>query len=194
MGVKTVRYDKNAMPVAYYACSHPILPVEILKNVDTAQERISLAYFKSATWQKITVDRAVCANANKIVDALSQFGIEVTSDNAKSLVRYISDCVGLNPATLEPKKSINRLGWVGSSFTPYAQDIRYEGDMDYEVIFRNVAQKGDFGAWKTLCRDLRKNIPLRMMMAASFASVLLEPLKVLRLYCIYGERPEPERQ
>lgn len=179
MGVKTVRYDKNAMPVAYYACSHPILPVEILKNVDTAQERISLAYFKSATWQKITVDRAVCANANKIVDALSQFGIEVTSDNAKSLVRYISDCVGLNPATLEPKKSINRLGWVGSSFTPYAQDIRYEGDMDYEVIFRNVAQKGDFGAWKTLCRDLRKNIPLRMMMAASFASVLLEPLKVL---------------
>ena len=147
--------------------------------MDTAQERISLAYFKSATWQKITVDRAVCANANKIVDALSQFGIEVTSDNAKSLVRYISDCVGLNPATLEPKKSINRLGWVGSSFTPYAQDIRYEGDMDYEVIFRNVTQKGDFGAWKTLCKELRKNIPLRMMMAASFASVLLEPLKVL---------------
>ena len=179
MEVKTVRYDKNAMPVAYYACSHPILPVEILKNVDTAQERISLAYFKSATWQKITVDRAVCANANKIVDALSQFGSEVTSDNAKSLVRYISDCVGLNPATLEPKKSINRLGWVGNSFTPYAQDIRYEGDMDYEVIFRNVAQKGDFGVWKALCKDLRKNIPLRMMMAASFASVLLEPLRVL---------------
>ena len=52
MGVKTVRYDKNAMPVAYYACSHPILPVEILKNVDTAQERISLAYFKSATCRR----------------------------------------------------------------------------------------------------------------------------------------------
>ncbi len=165
--------------VAYYACSHPILPVEILKNVDTAQERISLAYFKSATWQKITVDRAVCANANKIVDALSQFGIEVTSDNAKSLVRYISDCVGLNPATLEPKK-IHQPPWMGGEqLYAYAQDIRYEGDMDYEVIFRNVAQKGDFGAWKTLCRDLRKNIPLRMMMAASFASVLLEPLKVL---------------
>ena len=80
--------------------------------MDTAQERISLAYFKSATWQKITVDRAVCAITTKIVD-LSQFGIEVTSDNAVSLVRYISDCVGLNPATLESKKSINRLGWVG---------------------------------------------------------------------------------
>ena len=36
-----------------------------------------------------------------------------------------------------------------------------------------MAQKGDFGAWKTLCKDLRKNIPLRMMMAASFASYFL---------------------
>ena len=178
-GVRTIRYDKNAMPVPYQACSHPILPVEILKNVDTAEERITLAYFKSASWQTITVDRSVCANTNKIVDALSQFGIEVTSDNAKNMVRYISDCVGLNPLTLNPKKSINRLGWVGNSFTPYADDIRYEGDMDYEAIFRNVKEAGSFETWLNLCTDLRKNIPLRMMMAASFASVLLEPLKVL---------------
>lgn len=179
LGVRTIRYDKQAMPVPFQACSHPILPIEILKNVDTAQERITLAYFKSASWQQITVDRSVCANANKIVDALSQFGIEVTSDNAKNMVRYISDCVGLNPATLNPKKAINRLGWVGNSFTPYAEDIRYEGDMDYEVIFRNVKQEGNFDTWKALCASLRANLPLRMMMAASFASVLLEPLKVL---------------
>lgn len=178
-GVRTIRYDKNAMPVPYQACSHPVLPVEILKNVDTAEERITLAYFKSAAWQTITVDRSVCANTNKIVDALSQFGIEVTSDNAKNMVRYISDCVGLNPLTLNPKKSINRLGWVGNSFTPYADDIRYEGDMDYEAIFRNVKEAGSFETWLNLCAGLRKNVPLRMMMAASFASVLLEPLKVL---------------
>ena len=179
LGVRAIRYYKNAMPVPVQACSHPLLPVEILKNVDTAQERIVLAYFKSASWQSITVDRSACANTNKIVDALSQFGIEVTSDNAKNLVRYISDCVGLNPLTLNPKKSINRLGWVGSSFTPYADDIRYEGDMDYEVIFRDVRENGSFDTWKNLCADVRKNIPLRMMMAASFASVLLEPLKTL---------------
>ncbi|WP_270289386.1 DUF927 domain-containing protein [Enterocloster citroniae] len=179
LGVRAIHYDKNAMPMPAVACSHPILPVEILKNVDTAQERITLAYFKSAAWQSITVDRSVCANTNKIVDALSQFGIEVTSDNAKNMVRYISDCVGLNPLTLNPKKSINRLGWVGSSFTPYADDIRYEGDMDYEVIFRNIRQEGSFEVWKALCTSLRANLPLRMMMAASFASVLLEPLKIL---------------
>ena len=179
MGVRTIRYDRNMQPMTLMACSHPIMPIEILKNVDTSEERITLAYFKSASWQRITVDRAVCANTNKIVDALAQYGIEVTSDNAKNLVRYISDCVGYNPATLEPKKSINRLGWVGSAFTPYEKDIRYEGGMDYEAIFKNVSEKGDFGVWKALCGDLRENIPLRMMMDASFASVLLEPLKVL---------------
>lgn len=179
LGVRAIRYDKNAMPIPAQACSHPLLPIEILKNVDTAEERITLAYFKSASWQSITVDRSVCANTNKIVDALSQYGIEVTSDNAKNLVRYISDCVGSNPLTLNPKKSINRLGWVGSFFTPYAEDIRYEGDMDYEVIFRNVRENGSFDTWRDLCSGLRKNLPLRMMMAVSFASVLLEPLKVL---------------
>ena len=179
MGVRTIRYDRNMQPMTLMACSHPIMPIEILKNVDTSEERITLAYFKSASWQRITVDRAVCANTNKIVDTLAQYGIEVTSDNAKNLVRYISDCVGYNPATLEPKKSINRLGWVGSAFTPYEKDIRYEGGMDYEAIFKNVSEKGGFGVWKALCSDLRENIPLRMMMAASFASVLLEPLKVL---------------
>ena len=54
-----------------------------------------------------------------------------------------------------------------------------KGDPDYEVIFRNVREAGSFDAWKDLCGKLRANIPMRMMMAASFASVLLEPLKVL---------------
>ena len=53
MGVKTVRYDKNMQPIPVIACSHPIMPVEILKNVDTSEERITLAYFKSASWQQI---------------------------------------------------------------------------------------------------------------------------------------------
>lgn len=178
-GVRAKRYDKNFQLIPILACSHPVMPVEILKNVDTAEERITLAYFKSARWQTITVNRSVCANTNKIVDALSQYGIEVTSDNAKHLVRYISDCVGYNPAALDPKKSINRLGWIGNCFTPYEADIRYEGDPEYGPVFRNVCQHGDFETWKELCAGLRKNLQLRMMMASSFASVLLEPVGAL---------------
>ena len=179
LGVRTVRYDKNAMPVPFQACSHPLMPVEILKNVDTAEERIALAYFKSAAWQTITVDRSVCANVNKIVDALSQYGIEVTSDNAKNLVRYISDCVGLNPLTLNPKKSIRRLGWSGNEFMPYAKDIVYDGDRDYDAVFRNIKTGGSFAEWKEHCGALRKNKIVRMAFAASFGSALIELLNIL---------------
>lgn len=178
-GVTSQKWDKNGIPSMLMACSHPIMPIEILKNVDTNEERITLAFFKNGRWQHITVDRCICANSNKIVDVLSQQGVEVTSESAKHLVRYISDCVGMNQVVLTPKKSINRLGWVGAEFTPYATDIRYEGDSDYEVIFKNIRECGSFQVWKNLCVELRTNIPVRMMMAASFASVLLEPLGVL---------------
>lgn len=182
MGVYEIKYDKNAMPYKVYACGHPILPVEILKNVDTSKERISVAYFKYGMWQNITVDRGVCADPGKIVETLSPYGIDVTAGregNSGNLVRYLSDCVELNPRTLEPKKSINRLGWIGSEFVPYVNDIRYEGDSDYEVIFKNIRESGDFLVWKEHCSTLRKNKIIKIVFAASLASVLLKPLDCL---------------
>ena len=156
-GIVKKQFDAKGIPFMSIACPHPIIPVEILKNVDTNEERVTLDYFKYGEWQSITVDKSVCANSNKIVDALSPYGIEVTSENKDNLVRYLSDCFGNNPVALAPKKSINRLGWVGTSFTPYANDIRYEGDRDYEVIFRNIHEHGNFEEWNNLCSDLRKN-------------------------------------
>ncbi len=188
MGVRTTRYSKDGAPIPVTACSHPILPVEILKNVDTSEEKITLAYFKNGEWQRITADRRVCADNTKIVSALSQYGVEVTSENAKYLVRYISDCVGYNPVALRPKKSIGRLGWFGSRFMPYEPDIRYEENSDYAPIYRSVHESGDFTVWKDLCAGLRKDARNRLIMGASFASVLLEPLHVLPFVChVWGK-------
>ena len=178
-GVTMQKFDSRGFPVTITACSHPILPVEILKNVDTSEERITLAYFKYGEWQEITVGKSVCANAAKIVDSLSPYGIEVTSDNKDNLIRYISDCIGMNPVALEPKRSINRLGWVGNEFMPYANDIVYEGEKDYEVIYKNIHELGSFEIWKNHCSDLRKNIIVRIAFAVSTASVLIEQLNVL---------------
>lgn len=179
LGVRATRFDRNFQPVPVLACGHPILPVEILKNVDTSEEKITLAYFKSAAWQRITVDRSVCANTNRIVDALSQYGIEVTSDNAKNLVRYISDCVGYNPVALKPKRSINHLGWFGSEFMPYAEDIVYDGDEGYRSLYGSVGSEGDYQIWRSHCGELRKNPIVRLAFAASAGSALIEPLNIL---------------
>lgn len=179
LGISMQKFDNKGMPVRIMACSHPVLPVEILKNVDTSEERVKLDYYKYGQWSSVTVNRDVCADNNSIVRVLSKIGIEVTSDNAKYLVRYISDCIGMNPAKLEPRKSINRLGWSGSDFMPYAGDIVYDGDKEYDSYFRNIKSCGDYGVWKDHCSIVRKNKIVRLAFAASFGSVLIEILRIL---------------
>lgn len=179
MGVSMQKFDVHGQPVFVNACTHPIMPVEIYKNVDTGRERVKLAYFKYGQWQTVTVNRKVCADNSAIVDVLSDIGIEVTSENAKPLVKYISDCIGLNPAKLEPRKSINRLGWAGNEFMPYAEDIIYDGDEAFDVIYKNVKASGSFSTWKEHCSDLRQNKIVRLAFAASFASCLIELVNAL---------------
>lgn len=179
LGVSMQKFDAHGQPVCVNACTHPIMPVEIYKNVDTGRERVKLAYFKYGQWQNVTVNRKVCADNSAIVDVLSDIGIEVTSENAKALVKYISDCIGLNPAKLEPRKSINRLGWAGNEFMPYADDIIYDGDEAFDVIYKNVRENGSFAAWKEHCSILRQNKIVRLAFAASFASCLIELVNAL---------------
>lgn len=179
LGVSTVKYDKSGFPTTVVACSHPVLPIEILKNIDTGIERVTLAFFKYGGWQKVTVGREICADNAAIVKVLSKIGIEVTTENSKNLVRYISDCIGMNPVRLEPKRSINRLGWAGNEFMPYASDIVYDGDEAFEPIYRNIQQKGNYERWKEYCGNLRKNKVVRLAFAASLASVLIERVNAL---------------
>lgn len=179
LGVTMQKFDSRGMPVQLTACMHPILPIEILKNVDTEEERVKLAYFKYGTWNLVTVNREVCADNTMIVKVLSKIGVEVTSENAKYLVRYISDCIGMNPAKLAPTRSINRLGWCGNEFMPYADDIVYDGDKEYDPIFQNIRESGSFEVWKEHCSILRKNKIVRLAFAASFGSALIEILRIL---------------
>lgn len=179
LGVTMQKFDTHGMPVFVNACTHPILPVKIFKNIDTGKERVMLAYFKYGQWQTVTVSRKACADNRAIVDVLSDIGIEVTTENAKSMVKYISDCIGMNPATLAPLRSVNRLGWAGKEFMPYAEDIVYDGDEAYDVIYKNIREHGDFEVWKKHCGGLRKNKIVRLAFAASFASVLIEPVNAL---------------
>lgn len=179
LGVRMQHFDKRGFPVTTLACSHPIMPVKILKNVDTGEERVSLGYFKYGAWQNVTVDRDVCADNNSIVKVLSKIGIEVTSGNAKALVCYISDCIGMNPVKLEPKKAINRLGWSGDEFMPYAEDIVYDGGREFEPIYRNVKEGGSYDKWRSHCSILRKEIIIRIAFAVSAASPILEIVNAL---------------
>ena len=72
------------------ACYHPILIAQRLLNVETNKEKVKLAFYKGFKWKEIIVDKGMIASSNKIV-GLADYGVSVTSETSKSLVKFLSD-------------------------------------------------------------------------------------------------------
>lgn len=116
-------YAQNDSQIDSVACYHPILPVERMKNMETGEEQIKIAYKRNRIWNEIIVPKTMVTSASKIV-ALSGRGISVTSENAKLLVRYLSDVENMNDSHIKVQYSTSKLGWIGEQFIPYDTMIR----------------------------------------------------------------------
>lgn len=159
-------------------CTHPILPVERLINVDTNTEKVKLAFYKDKKWQTVIAEKNTLASKNKILQ-LANTGIEVNENNAKELIIYISDLLTINTETIPCNKAITHLGWTENEFIPYTQDYKFDGDRSFESIFKDIKEKGDYGIWRETVKKLRqKSETLHFIVASSFASVLIEILHI----------------
>ena len=166
-----------------YACYHPILPVERLKNIETGAEQIKLAYKRNGTWHEIVVPKSLIASASKIV-ALAEQGIAVTSENAKLLVKYLSDVENQNDNFIKIKRSTSKFGWLNKDFIPFDGDIIFDGDMKFKQVSESVTTQGRYTTWLDHVRTVRarKRIESKFCLAASFASVLVAPLRGLPFF------------
>lgn len=169
--------NQNGNVSVKFASTIPILPAEILYNEDERTEKINIAFYKDG-WKNTICERSTVASANKIIE-LANRGIEVNSDNAKLLVSYIADCVSKNLDTLPRLKAVSRLGWFGDNFIPYCTDLRFDGEEEHASLYQAVKCRGSFDAWVEEVTRLRENIYVRLMLATSFASVLIEKLDAL---------------
>lgn len=177
-GVSKVIFN-NYNPINIYACSHPILPVERLINIDTNIEKIKLAFYKDNKWQYVITEKNTIASKNKILQ-LANRGIEVNENNAKELITYLSDILNLNINEIPYSESITHLGWVNKEdFAPYSTKYKYDGDISYSNLYESVNTKGSYEEWINYMKEIRKNsIPLRFMMASSFSSILVKIFKI----------------
>ena len=178
LGVVLSDVTAQGMPITTTACPHPIIPVERYINIDTDTEKVKLAFFKDGRWREITVDCGVIFNKTSI-SQLADRGVIVTSESAKDLVRYLSDVISLNAQEIPLYKSIGRLGWIDGEFVPYKQSVKYDGDADFKSIYDNVRECGSYDKWLDHIKELRKDINIRLMLAASFASPLIEVVGAL---------------
>lgn len=171
------------------ACYHPILPVERLKNLETGEEQIKLAYKRNGRWDEIIVPKTMVTSANRIV-SLSGRGIAVTSENAKYLVRYLADVENANEDYIKVQYSTSKLGWIKGGFLPYDTEVVFDGDARFGQISESVTQTGSRDMWYDHVAQLRRTgrIEVKFMLAASFSSVLVQPLGGLPYFVdLWGE-------
>ena len=176
-GVRVV----NGMGYTETACCHPIMPIERLVNIDTGEEKIKLAYCKSKRWREIVVGKEITSVASKIT-ALATAGVAVTSENAKTLVRYLCDIENLNLDSIPEHESVSRLGYVDEGrFSPYVPGLIFDGEASYRLIFEAISQsKGNFEGWVKIAKKCRsESLVARVMLAASFSSVLIKHIGAL---------------
>lgn len=182
-------FAQNSGRVDEVACYHPILPVERLRNLETGEEQIKLAYKRNNQWQDIVVPKTMITSANKIV-ALSGRGISVTSENAKLLVKYLADVENENDDYIDVQYSTSKLGWINDQFIPYDTDIIFDGDNRFKQAFESVSEHGSFDVWLRHVRELRASgrMEVKFLLAASFSSVLVQVLGGLPFFVdLWGE-------
>ncbi len=174
---------KDAFGYDVYISLHPIMPVERLVNIDDGQERLEIAYRKGKTWRSIIVEKATIASSSSILQ-LAAFGVLVNSENAKQLSTYLLSIEEMNYDEIPEEKSVGRLGWVlQNGFAPYFDSVIFDGEANFKHIFNSVHSAGDYEVWKDAIRKVRaEKTPARIAIAASFASVLLEPLGLLPFF------------
>lgn len=182
-------YMQNQGTTEVLACYHPILPIERLKNLETGEEQLKLAYKRNKKWEEIIVPKDLVATASKIT-ALSKKGIAVTSENAKFLVRYLADVENFNDGSINVQYSSSKLGWIKEGFLPYDTDIVFDGDSRFKQVFESIGEYGCRETWFSHVRHLRKTkrLEIKFMLAAAFASVLVGPLGGLPFFVdLWGE-------
>ncbi len=166
-----------------WACPHPILPVERLVNIDTGEEKLTLAFRKGRVWRRIIVDKGVLAAKNKVTE-LAKSGVAVTSNSSGAFVAYISDLENINYDRIPEHKCVARCGYIaGEGFSPFVADLVFDGDAGYRPVFEAIRSHGKREeSLKILqeCRDM--SITARIVIAASFASVLVAPLGALPFF------------
>jgi uncharacterized protein (DUF927 family) len=169
------------------ACTHPIMPVQRLRNIDTGELKIRLQFRRGSqnrkSWSNILIGLDTLANAKNIVN-LAQIGVSVTSGKrAQSLVDYLADVMDRNYDIIPETRSVSRMGWNEEGFSPYVDGIVFDGNDNFSRTFKAIGPHGHFKDWLDAVNEVRHySLAARVVLAASFASALVEPLGVLPFF------------
>lgn len=180
-------YGTDKLGFEVTACYHPILPVQRLVNIDSGIHKVKIAFSLGRRWNYVIEDRSTISDSRSII-GLSKYGVMVNSETAKPLVRYLSEVEQLNYDEIPEVASVGRLGWIDDyGFSPYVDELVFDGEEEFRTRFESIQSRGSRQAWLDCCRNVRSgktpgNVIARIVLAASFASVLVKPCSCLPFF------------
>lgn len=177
-GVSVSDITRAGDVVTSVACPHPILVTERLVNIDAGTERARVAFFRDGQWRSMLVGVGTIFNKAKLTELADQ-GVIVTSESAKDLVKYFAIIMDQNEREIPRYRSISRLGWLNDGFAPYVAEVKFDGEDDFSGIYKCLAPHGDKKIWTDHMYEIRKNMEVRLVMAASFASPMIKKVGAL---------------
>lgn len=167
-------------------CPHPIYPVKILRNSETGKYKVELEFVIRGKKRSGFYDREILASPSKIL-ILANDSVQVTSLTAPYLVKYLTDIEALNPELIKEYNSTSRLGWtdyintdgtITKKFLPYQQEVIFDNVINNKSLFDSIKSMGSRDKWYSCVKEIRQigHIEVLISIAASFASVLVEPV------------------
>lgn len=153
----------------------PVLPVERYINEDTRKEKVKIIFYKENKWQEKIVDKSQLAINQKLL-LLSDDGLDVNSENVRYYINYFNEIMNIN--NIKKLDSISHIGWKNDLFIPYDSHGIFDGADDFKNIYKSIGSKGNYEKWKETIKKLRKHKVIKILMATTLASPLLEKLNL----------------
>jgi hypothetical protein len=173
-GVREYKERADGSVTENTASGVPVVLTARMYNLDTDLEKVEVCFKYYNQWRRTIQSRSTVYSSRSIVK-LSDCGLNVSSETAKYLVKYLQQLEAINQDKIPLKYSVSRLGWrdgnkqfILSSQTDYAIEMDDEGD-----ITDAMQQAGSLPGWLTLAKEARGHIFSRFLLSASFAAPLL---------------------
>lgn len=176
-GVQQGHLKDNVFAADKTVSRKPILPIAIMDNVDAGVQKVQIGIWDLGRWKKIVVEREVLTNSSKIIKLANQ-GVPVGTDNSRLMAQYFNDLLAEYDEKIPRNPARSVMGWVEQDekrlFMPYEAGIDFDGEDSYKYLYDAIKQRGTLQEWVDYCLPHRLCIEIRLVMAAAFASPLIE--------------------
>lgn len=153
----------------------PVIPVERYINEDTGKEKVKIVFYKENEWRELIVDKSQLSINQKLL-LLSDDGLDVTSENVRYYINYFNEIMNIN--NIKKLDSISHIGWKDDLFVPYDSHGIFDGADEFKNIYKAIGSKGNYNKWKETIKQLREHKIIKLLMATTLASPLLEKLNL----------------